>query len=343
MNTKRKRDEDDSSSKIVVADESDNESDMALVDDDEVIQTIEDAFGSVHNLLQYCSGSGTYLLMGPTDSGKTCTIGSLYKEAQIWSRDRIIDLPPVIASSFVVISDTDDLTSDLKWCANKRVRYPLTAHAIDMVVNVRKREMKRGAAKENEKATGSQQPITPKDWANRHPLFIILDDYYGIIDTSKPNNPVNKLSTKARNYGIYLFTLAQGFNQCSPVIKQNARAIVAYRLNAENHKEILKKQYGISDKNTLDKVVRHNSQLYKPVVYVRTWELSKKEFGSITPRPLILPEFTPLTEESVAGDIKVKSEPVTNIGYKRTREEYEDLGQLNTMATPRYGAVHFES
>lgn len=261
--------------------------------DEEVMDMIESTFGSLHNLLPLCGGSGTYLFLGPTESGKTSAIGSLYREAQ--SQPHVYNYRPIVFSTFIIISDTDEITDDLAWCRTRSAHFPLTDESITDITETRKLECIRATKKENQLRKGKNLPnVSAKEWANNHPICIILDDIYGKVDLQKRSSPVTALTTKARNYGIYLFVLAQGFNQAPPTIKQNARAIITFRLNAENHTELYKKRYGKPTASIIESLAKHNEQLYKPVVYIRTWVLSDEKYGSASPRVLLLPRFTPL-------------------------------------------------
>ena len=294
--------------RLVIADDEDEQFEESLQDSD-ILGMLTDHFGSPHNLLQICGGSGTYLLLGPTESGKTESLGALYREAQEYSREGVIDIPPVVASSFVIMSDTDEMTEQLSWCASRSTRFDVNDRNLEMIIEERKKEIQKGAEDYN-KANPDAPQVTGKEWGNDHPQFIIVDDFYGKMDASRPHNIINQLTTKARNFGVYLFLLAQGFNQCSPLIKKNARAIIAFRLEAQDHYEILKNRYGRVKKEIEAACTNHNLKKWRPVVYIRTWELSDDKFGNITPYPLLLPPFVPLGEMSVRtnnnnGDIEL--------------------------------------
>ena len=315
-----KKGEIDSSLKLVVADDT-MEEEMEEVDDEDVLAIIDECFGSSHNLLQLCGGAGTYLILGPTESGKTSCIGALYKEGQMWSEEKIIKKPPIHASCFVIFSETDDLTNQLSWCKERAVKYKPTENNLKLVVEERAKEMKLGAERHNK---DTKKTITPKEWAEMHPMFIIIDDYYGEIDSARHMNAMNALTTKARNYGIYQFILAQGFRQASTTIKKNARCILTFRLEADSHEEILKTRYGKQPKELVSQIVRHNQQLYKPVAYIRTWELSQKEYGNITPRPLLLPPFQPIENTTPASRIKREVAEATYFVNKDTIDSEDD-------------------
>lgn len=253
--------------------------------DSEILDIIEKNFGSLHNILQLAGGPGTYLILGPTESGKTVSIGAMAREAQVWALQKLIKLKPVTPSSVIIISDTNELTDDFAWCKSVSVTFPMDNASLSFITEEREKEMRLGS---------NMSSQTPAEWAQANPLFIAIDDFYGKIEAAQPNNPVNILCTKARHYGIYLFVLAQGYNQCGPVIKDNARAILCFRLSAHHHQDIYTKKYGHTTKAVIKNLTKHNSKLYYPVVYYRTWELSKEEYGGITPRFILLSPFIPI-------------------------------------------------
>lgn len=278
---------------------------------EDILQTIENFFGSVHNVLQIAGEAGTYLILGPTESGKTASIGAMTREAQQWSRQGLIDIEPVIPSSFLIVSGTEELTSDFDWCKEKYVPFPLSDNVIDNIIKARTSEMEQGAALMSKK---EDRHITPSEWAKKNAMFITLDDFYGKVDSSRPDNAVNQLVTKARHFNITLFVLAQGFNQCSPVIKDNARCIITFRLNAAHHSDILKNRTGKRDDELVKKLVEHNEKPYHPVVYYRTWKLSEPRYGGIPARPLCISPFTPIGYDDSEEGIDESESEISDSG-----------------------------
>lgn len=257
-----------------------------------VLEIIKKAFGSVYNILHYAGGPGAYLILGPSEAGKTSLIKSLYFTAQLFADN--YGLIPVVWSTLLVFSSTAEYTKDLDWAADIMVQKPLSEEYLAAAIEERKQEMIEGAM-EYSKETG--EDISPEEWALDNPMGIILDDWNGIINASKPKNYISQLTTVVRKYGVYLFLLAQGFNQCGPVIKDNIRVTITLQLNHANTKVLLDRMFGcVYDPQ---KLAEHNQKRYHSNVFVRQWLLSKPEYGGIQLQILSLPPFPLYKDRSV--------------------------------------------
>lgn len=256
-----------------------------------IIQVIKDTFGSTYNILHYAGGPGAYLILGPSEAGKTTLIKSLYITSQLFSQS--YGLLPCVWTTLLVFSGTSEFTKDLNWAEEIMVRKPLEEQYIKAAIDERKAEMQEGAAQQSLE-TGEE--ISPEDWAKDNPMAIIVDDWNGIINATKPGNFISALTTVVRKYGIFLFLLAQGFNQCGPTIKDNIRVILTVQLNNAHTKVLVERMYGRV--YPTEQLAQHNMKRYHVNMYVRQWLLSLPEYGSISPTIMSLPPF-PLYEDRV--------------------------------------------
>jgi len=283
----------------------------------EVIDIIKTAYGSVHNLFQYC-GPGTYLLLGPSDSGKTSALESLFKTSQMFATS--YGRKPLLWTSILAFSGTHEITKDLRWAGTLLVPMPMSMDTLKETFEKRAEETILAAKLYNqsleydddEDYTGSEdeedvKEVPPKDhdkqkmtaeaWAVANPIAIILDDFHGLIGAESRTGPISTMSTKARKLGIYLILLSQALSQTSITIRENVRAIIAFRLNYQRHSNILQAISGSQPPEDLNQLRNHNLQMAHPVVHILSWELSRPEYGSIPPiSKLCLPPF-PLYQE----------------------------------------------
>lgn len=249
-----------------------------------IIKVIKDTFGSTYNILHYAGGPGAYLILGPSEAGKTTLIKSLYMTSQLFSQN--YGILPCVWTTLLVFSGTSELTKDLEWAEDIMVRKPLDEEYIKAAIEERKAEMQEGAETQS---LESGESISPEEWAKDNPMAIIVDDWNGIINATRPGNFISALTTVVRKYGIYLFLLAQGFNQCGPTIKDNIRVILTVQLNNAHTKVLLDRMFGKMYPS--EQLANHNMKRYHVNMYVRQWLLSLPEYGSISPTIISLPPF----------------------------------------------------
>lgn len=249
-----------------------------------IIKVIKDTFGSTYNILHYAGGPGAYLILGPSEAGKTTLIKSLYMTSQLFSQ--AYGILPCVWTTLLVFSGTSELTKDLDWAEEIMVKKPLEEEYIKAAIEERKAEMQEGAAIQSKE---SGEEISPEEWAKDNPMAIIVDDWNGIINATRPGNFISALTTVVRKYGIYLFLLAQGFNQCGPTIKDNIRVILTVQLNNAHTKVLLDRMFGKMYPS--EQLANHNMKRYHVNMYVRQWLLSLPQYGGISPTIISLPPF----------------------------------------------------
>ena len=259
---------------------------------EDVIKVINTGFGSIYNILQYC-GLGTYLIIGPTDSGKSSCIESMFKCSQLFSEE--YGIKPLTWETVYLLSSTTELTKDFEWASEVLVPAKPTEQNFDKLIKNRELEMKEGADRMNEifKEFGKDRFMTPSDWAVENPMAVIIDDFMGDMNTVKNTSPVTKVVSKARKLGIYLFLLAQGAKQCGKVIRDNIRCIFTFSLTADRTQDLNKELHGHVNDKLLKQLVQWTNKKYHCVMYVRNWLLSDVKYGGgiPPPGPLLLPPF----------------------------------------------------
>lgn len=243
-------------------------------------------FGTLYNLFVYCGGPGTYMIIGPTESGKTTLIRSLYMTAQLFSVD--YGYPVLLWRTLLVFSSTEEFTQEFSWAGDIVHYLPLDVENLKSAVEARKKEMEIGAAALSEE-TGTE--VTAEEWALSNPIGMVLDDWSGIIDASHHGNYLTYLTTVARKMGIFLMPIAHGENQCSPTMKRQSRAILTLKFDYDNHKKLSKTIHGTNSHNAIAAATSWSKKAFHVVVYVRQWLLSRSEFKGIPAKVLLLPPF----------------------------------------------------
>lgn len=242
---------------------------------EQVLKILKSLFGSAQNVLQYC-GQGTYLLAGPTNTGKTFCIESMVHLAQLYSDSYA--LKPIKYTSVIIFSSTEDITDDFKWAKGHIRKIAQTDRKILEFIDIRKKELIRGAAK---------WKITPKEYAQAFPMLLVVDDFVGEINGTGANSPLATLASKARHLGLYVFLLTQSIKQVGPGVRKNARAIIGFRLELSAIQDILKEFYGIvNNYSQAQALLDHMSTQYTPTIFVLNWILNSPEYNNI-PRKVL--------------------------------------------------------
>jgi len=293
---------------------------------EQVTKVIKMLFGSVQNVLQYC-GEGTYLLAGPTNAGKTFSIESMVQLAQLFAAS--YELKPIKFTSLIIFSSTDEITDDFKWAKGHTRKIPQTDKKILEFLEIRKKELIKGAAKWN---------ITAKDYAKRYPMLICIDDFVGMLNGTGANSPLATLASKARHLGLYVFLLTQSIKQVGPGVRKNARAIIGFRLELSAIQDILKEFYGIvNNYSQAQALLEHMSVTYTPTIFVLNWLLNSPEYNNITRRILSTPPFPsgfnhvvewsdPNQFEAEEEEKEEEQEYYFNKNYITDNTETKDLG-----------------
>ena len=229
---------------------------------------MREQFGSEYNILGI-GGCGTYVILGPTESGKTYLLEQLLAYAVCGS----INVSNRIKfHDYIVISSTAHGTEDYK-------KVPLvgveeiqfikpTEENFKTILTIREKEISDAVRR-----LGRPQSASEK-WAMENPIAIITDDTYGDLNMTTPNNAVSALVTKARHLGIYLLICQQYVKQSGPLIKENARAIVCLSCNYNNHRYMMTNFFGyIQHKEELHEIVEYNKIPMNVVVYYLKWKL----------------------------------------------------------------------
>jgi len=242
---------------------------------EQVLKMLKMLFGSAQNVLQYC-GVGTYLLAGPTNTGKTFSIESMVHLAQLFSESYA--LQPIKFTSIIIFSSTDEISDDFKWAKGHIRKVSQTDKKILEFIEIRKKELIKGADKWR---------ITPKEYARAFPMLLVIDDFVGEINGTGANSPLATLASKARHLGLYVFLLTQSIKQVGPGVRKNARAIIGFRLELSAIQDILKEFYGIVNNYTqAQQLLEHMSIQYTPTIFILNWILNSPEYGNI-PRKVL--------------------------------------------------------
>lgn len=186
-------------------------------------------------------GPGTYVLLGPTDSGKNFLFEHQMRQAYNTGLE---------FSSVISYSSTDTFSESLDFvetiCDSEwwyRAEQPdeiLTAFAI------------RSAHLTHLSKVGCPimgRPRTKqeiKEYCSEYPIAVILDDMGGKINLSRSNSEWYNLITTARHLGIYFFILIQYKATVGPGFWTNFRAIISFDRNIDTLKT-LAKQAGFSE------------------------------------------------------------------------------------------------
>lgn len=256
--------------------------------EEELMRILNDLYGSTQNVLQYC-GIGTYLIAGPSNSGKTYGIRALMHLAQIYSKE--YELRPVRFTCILLFSSTAELSDDWKWAKKSTQEGENTPMVIIMqqsdrkileMIKKREAEIKAGAKKLG---------ITEKQWASMFPIAVVIDDFVGSLSGTAPNSALSALASKARHLGFYVFMSVQSAKQVGPAIRKNTRAIIGFRLDALAIEEILKQFFAISRAYSLTKkILEHGKIQYQPVIFIQHWDLNSNEYN-IQNKILTTPPF----------------------------------------------------
>lgn len=234
---------------------------------------MKEYYGSPYNILGL-GGPGTYCILGPTEAGKTFFTKQIYHYAISPSVKKEYRLH---FEDIIILSATSKINEEYDWAPESTKKKP-TNEAINEILAVRKMEMK-------EECEALGWPLNQREkWAEAHPIMIVMDDTYGMVDFTTPGNSCSKLATKARHYGIYFVLCAQYIKQLGPVFHDNARAWVCFSCNAENHKDIILKHHG-KIPELLKIVTSHNRRANHIIIYFTTWRF-RKAFGVTANRVL---------------------------------------------------------
>lgn len=242
---------------------------------DQIYCVAKENYGSIYNLLGL-GGPGTYVLFGATEAGKTFCAKQLYFYAvsPLAKKERRIKF-----ADCIIMSSTADINNEYTWNPNN-VFFPKCDHSVDIFLNERIDEMKEACDKLGMPHTYAEE------WAEEHPIFLVMDDWYGKIDFTTPGNSGSELATKARHYGVYFIINIQYKKQAGPVFWDNARMFICFGVNADGHKDLVDRYHGKNPE--LVRVVRnHNRVENNMVVYVRTWRF-KRYFGVAASRVMLL-------------------------------------------------------
>lgn len=222
-------------------------------------------YGSEDNVIGI-GGCGTYVVLGPSESGKTflveqllahATCGTIKKEYRIKFYD------------YILISNSAENSKDFKGIplgdCDLVIRKP-TEQNFKEIIQLREQEIVEGA-----EAAGLAREETEK-WAMARPIVLIVDDSYGALNMTTPGNQVAKLATQARHLGIYMILILQYIKQAGPLIKDNARAIITLSSGYKDHKHIIFDYFGyIQNKLELSAAIKHNTYKNNFVVYYLNW------------------------------------------------------------------------
>lgn len=226
-------------------------------------------FGSEYNFLGI-GGCGTYVCLGPTESGKSflveqllayCTCGGVKRQNRIKFWD------------YILISTTAQNSHDFKKVPLGEKSWlivPPSEATFSQVIKIRENEIIECAAKAGFRESEREE------WAMNNPIVIICDDTYSKINMTQPYNQVASLATKARHLGIYLILCCQYLKQVGPLIKDNSRAIICLSSGYKDHRTIIFDYFGyIQHKDELDFVVSFNKEPNNIIVYYLNWKIRK--------------------------------------------------------------------
>lgn len=240
-------------------------------------------YGTEYNFFGY-GGCGTYLILGPTDSGKSYLVKQAICIATCGTRRKKFRIG---MTGYIIVSATAKNTKDWDFLPEElKVIRPDTEDIaqkkdedfeaiLNDILKSREEEIKEGAQSEELDETEYEE------WAKRNPITVIFDDSYGKVNTTAPGNAVASLATKARHMGIYFLLLVQYVKQCGPPIRDNCRMIICLKSFEKDHRFLVDHYFGLAynkDNQELKKhIVTHNQKNYNIVVYVHSWNLEKND------------------------------------------------------------------
>lgn len=268
-------------------------------------------YGSIYNLYGLC-GPGTYVMLGPTEAGKSNFIKELYFYATslACSEEYRLEFHAIFA-----ISSTATINKEYDWGDDiKIIKIHPSNQVIDELLKKRKEEMFLQTEKYN--LPKSEQ----ETWACDNPILVMMDDTYGLVDFTTPGNSCSKLATKARHYGIYFVLAAQYVHQLGPVFHDNARAWICFSCNAENHKKIIDKHHG-RHKELLKAASLHNRKQWCATIYITTWRF-KNQFKEPANRVLLYFPIPPASELYIP---KQESDSDESTSEDEDDDVYKDL------------------
>ena len=239
-------------------------------------------FGSIYNILGY-GGCGTYLLLGPTESGKTFIVEQLVAHATCGSvkKKRRVKFGDVILLS-ATSKDSKDFKQMPTGSETELVELEPTEENFANVLKQRQQEIDDAINEE-----GLDDSLK-EEWAQKHPILVIFDDTYGKIDMTNPNNQVSSLATLARHKGIYLVLCIQYIKQCGPPIKDNARAVICLSTFYKDHRFMISNIYGyLENKDLLRELVNHNKLPHSIIVYMNNWVLRDNDGNKVPARRVL--------------------------------------------------------
>jgi len=240
-------------------------------------------YGSVFNLFGL-GGPGTYVFLGPTESGKTWCIKQMYA----YATSKSVPKPQrVKLTDIIVVSATAKINDDYEWNPDI-VKLEANNEVIKNLLAERIKECREAC-----EALG--KPMTYcETWGLQNPIMIISDDTYGSIDMITPGNASGTLATMARHFGIYFIIACQYVKQCGPLFKDNARMWVCFSTNKKNHRLLVDWFHGVDD-DAIHQIRKHNAIENNIVVYVTTWHF-KQKFQVAPQRIILLPPVEDASE-----------------------------------------------
>lgn len=180
-----------------------------------------------------CGGAGTYVFLGPSDSGKNVCFKHALKQA--FARGLVFD-SVISYSSTQEFNDSLDVIEEVsdteRWARCK------SKDEILLVFEHRKQHFKSMSIMLDPELGRPKTKEEIKEWAMDHPIAIVLDDFGGEINMSRnTDNPWYSLVTMARHIGVYFFMMIQFKTAIGPAFWTNLRCIVSF----DRSEEILKK------------------------------------------------------------------------------------------------------
>lgn len=193
-------------------------------------------------------GRGTYVIVGPTQSGKNSWLEYQIREGAQWLN----------LSNVLIFSTTGKLNSDwdfLQPVTGATVTHSSTFSTINGVL----------ATMTNRLIKWKEQGRPVELWLHRHRTLFIVNDYFGMGCLSAPSNPFNTLASKVRHLGGILVVFTQHSSSLNPGLYTNSAAVVSFDASTRVTKhlnEVMPVDVNVSN------VVEHNMKPYHHTLFL---------------------------------------------------------------------------
>ena len=262
-----------------------------------------------------CGGPGTYIFLGPTDSGKNVcfrhTLIQAYNNGLVFSGVISYSTTSGFSDSLDVIEEVSDTD---RWAKAK------TPDELLAVFNHRVEHFNAMGLMVDPELGRPRTKSEIKQWGQDHPLLFILDDFGGKVNMSRnTDNPWYTLITTARHLGIYFVMIIQYNKAIGPSFWNNPRAVISFDRNVKVMKMIAEGGgFGKYCNKVSSQLVKWSSKQYAFTLWWISWKLPSE-------RPMLPWMVHPVNENN---DLQVEPySPLTpaKLTSKRTTRYTDDM------------------